>query len=95
MQHIRLRISINLFSHLKYLSLPQVRVQGVQRKFYPPVFKERLVKAEISENLAAGTFVTKLKVLNRQEDMLTFSITGGSGLGRFRIDDTGELNVSF
>ena len=60
-----------------------------------PVFTERLVMREVAENTAAGGAVgDAVKATDGDEDVLTYSLSGGADKGAFEVDPaSGQIKV--
>ncbi|XP_040929728.1 protocadherin Fat 3 isoform X3 [Betta splendens] len=80
---------------LKSQTFVEVEVVDVNENLYAPYFTEFAVRGSVKENSRAGTSV--LTVSAKDDDkgrdgVLRYSISGGSGLGTFTIDeDTGVI----
>ncbi|XP_076058992.1 fat-like cadherin-related tumor suppressor homolog [Oratosquilla oratoria] len=72
-----------LFAHAHLL----VQVHDVDENMSPPSFPERVLRAWVKENNPPGTYVTTLKARDPEGGVVTYTITGGEGLGLFSIDN--------
>ncbi|CAL4149728.1 unnamed protein product [Meganyctiphanes norvegica] len=70
-----------------------VDIHDVDENIGAPIFPERLLRAGVQENQPPGTLVTKLAAEDPGGESLTYTITSGSGVGYFTIDDEGSLRT--
>ncbi|CAL4061688.1 unnamed protein product, partial [Meganyctiphanes norvegica] len=72
-----------------------ITVLDVDENLGPPVFSKRLLHSQVKENLPPGALVTTLKAHDPYTDgaPLTYTITAGTGLGYFTINDKGEVRT--
>ncbi|XP_061103933.1 protocadherin Fat 3-like [Conger conger] len=75
---------------LRSNSFVEVEVVDVNENLYAPYFSEFTLKASVKENSRIGTSVLKVKAKDDDKGKdgdVRYSIRGGSGLGRFSIDE--------
>lgn len=68
-----------------------VEVEDVNENLHAPVFAEQVTSTSVDENQPPGTLVTTLAATD--EDGVTYTITGGNGLGMFSIDGNGAVRT--
>lgn len=70
-----------------------VEVEDVNENYYAPRFADIYATASVKENLPAGTLVTQVTAVDKDNPTLPliYQIVGGSGLGRFSVDSTGNV----
>ncbi|CAL4107052.1 unnamed protein product, partial [Meganyctiphanes norvegica] len=78
-----------MYSHGILLAM----IQDVNENLGGPAFMEHIVKVSVKENQPARTLVTKLKAEDPDGDDLTYTITAGSGLGLFTVDEYGNIHT--
>lgn len=72
-----------------------VEIVDVDENSFAPVFSDFVLSGSVSENLPAGSKV--MRALATDDDppgpcsRITYTITGGTGLGYFAIDDKGKI----
>lgn len=72
-----------------------VEVEDVNENHFPPKFPDIVATAAITENLPIGSFVTKVTAVDDDSDLpVVYEIIGGDGLGRFSIDNDGNVFTS-
>ncbi|CAL4234852.1 unnamed protein product, partial [Meganyctiphanes norvegica] len=64
-----------------------VIVHDVDENLGAPTFLHHLVKAQVQENMPPGTNVVQLEAQDPDNGPLTYTITGGSGIGYFSVDN--------
>ena len=80
---------------LASMCLLNVEVVDVNENHFAPEFPEFLERGSVAENASVGTYVMSVRAEDKDEvgtggGRITYSIRGGSGLGRFSIDRNGE-----
>lgn len=70
-----------------------IEVEDVNENYYAPRFPDVYAIASVKENMPAGTFVTQVTAVDKDNPTLPliYQIIAGSGLGRFSIDSTGNV----
>nr|XP_037285827.1 fat-like cadherin-related tumor suppressor homolog [Rhipicephalus microplus] len=68
-----------------------VEVEDVNENLHAPYFAEQVISATVDENQPPGTSVTTLTATD--EEGITYTITGGNGLGMFTIDNNGVVRT--
>ncbi|GFN75003.1 fat cadherin [Plakobranchus ocellatus] len=72
-----------------------IEVMDVDENLFGPEFPDFLTRASVAENLPIGSYVTQVQAKDEDEPshgtgQISYSIQGGSGLGRFTLDSTGK-----
>lgn len=80
----------------KHVSKCYVHIKLKKYNLNPPVFKNKLYEAKISEDALPGTVLTQVSVVDRDLDLNTpyeFYIIAGDPLTQFQIRQTGDLFI--
>ena len=72
-----------------------IEVMDVDENLHAPEFPDFLAKASVAENLPIGSYVMRVQAQDEDDPttgagQVTYSLQGGSGLGRFTMDSIGE-----
>ena len=75
-----------------------VEILDVNENLHPPRFDKVFVKAQVPENLPAGSLVTKVKARDFdkgiEDSRISYSIKGGDGMNSFTVDSKGRVKTS-
>ena len=75
-----------------------IEVMDVDENVYGPEFPDFLERASVAENSPIGSYVMRVKAQDMDDPafgagQITYSLQGGSGLGRFTMDSIGEYST--
>lgn len=82
--------------HQKHTARTTVIIRLKDYNDSPPVFKMKLYQTAVNEDALPGTVVTKLEIIDADEDLITpvdYYIISGDISSQFQIRQTGELYV--
>ena len=70
-------------------------IQDVSENYFAPIFSVSTLVVSISENVQENSLVSRVSATDADESIngkVTFAVTGGSGMGKFTVDqNTGEV----